>query len=780
MRGSLSLTAVVALLALIGLTAGMANAATQTTSSSGTWSDDINWDTAAPTGSDDAVVSDANTMSSTSATVSYTGSLTLESNARINASGGGSQNAFTGVSGITMNTGALISDNSGSNNSVPAITLLGDAGWLTPFGASDWNTNDFNAITGAYTWTTEGFNGHEFHYNAANTFAEYVSNANDRHKIKADAAGAFGTGDVTINQRGDQISPNRSAELSLNVPDTIADTATLYLTGPSGGGGFAGDGVNWVVVNHAGDETVNEFWLYGTQMPAGTYTASDSTTDWLGGSGTLTVLNGGGPLPPTISPSDFVDDVSGGPLWLDDITSVNYTLTFSKDMDGNTVTALDFGNAGDALFAIGTVVKTLTPASPDDPSEFSVEVIPSSTGALRLQINSGAVLEDLAGNLLDTTLAILDDNVITIYPGTAPSGTIITGTDGGSDSWNTASNWSGGVPTGPLDATVAVGVTAQVNNAATPTYSGTLTLDINSTLNVGGTGGSQNAFVGASSIIMHEGSTLIWNIGANLNFPAITLNGNASLVTPFGASDHQTDNFAAITGPHTLTINGFNNHTFNLNGTNTFTELVLDAIDRYNVHGKAAGAFGTGDVIVNQRGDQVNPNRSARLYFDVPDVMEDTATLYLNGPVDGGGFAGDGIDWVIINYEGDELIGGLWIYGEQMLDGTYDSSEVWLGGLGTLTVKTPITALIGDADENGVVNAADYIALKRNMGQASGAELADGDFDGDGDVDFNDLQLLQGNYGATSPGATGTIPEPATLGLLALGAVGVLRRRRAA
>ena len=87
-------------------------------------------------------------------------------------------------------------------------------------------------------------------------------------------------------------------------------------------------------------------------------------------------------------------------------------------------------------------------------------------------------------------------------------------------------------------------------------------------------------------------------------------------------------------------------------------------------------------------------------------------------------------------------------------------------------------SLGGDADGDGDVDAADYIILKTNMGQASGAELADGDFDKDGDVDWYDLQILQDNYGAGSAGASGTIPEPATLGLLAIGAMAMLRRRR--
>jgi len=88
-------------------------------------------------------------------------------------------------------------------------------------------------------------------------------------------------------------------------------------------------------------------------------------------------------------------------------------------------------------------------------------------------------------------------------------------------------------------------------------------------------------------------------------------------------------------------------------------------------------------------------------------------------------------------------------------------------------------SLPGDADDNGVVNAADYIILKRNMGQPATAGPADGDFNGDGTVNYADLVLLQDNYGKSSAGAP-TIPEPATLGLLAVGALAVIRRRRRA
>ncbi len=85
----------------------------------------------------------------------------------------------------------------------------------------------------------------------------------------------------------------------------------------------------------------------------------------------------------------------------------------------------------------------------------------------------------------------------------------------------------------------------------------------------------------------------------------------------------------------------------------------------------------------------------------------------------------------------------------------------------------------GDADGDGDVDAADYIALKTHMGQKTGAVLPDGDFDGDTDVDWDDLQILIGDFGAASAGAgPSAVPEPASAMLLMFGAAALLRRRR--
>jgi len=94
-------------------------------------------------------------------------------------------------------------------------------------------------------------------------------------------------------------------------------------------------------------------------------------------------------------------------------------------------------------------------------------------------------------------------------------------------------------------------------------------------------------------------------------------------------------------------------------------------------------------------------------------------------------------------------------------------------------LNVTLNIIPGDTNSDKVVDAADYIALKSNFGLTTGASLAQGDFDKDGDVDWADLQTLMGIFSTRSiGGAPAATPEPATLGLLAIGALAVIRRRR--
>jgi autotransporter-associated beta strand protein len=104
-------------------------------------------------------------------------------------------------------------------------------------------------------------------------------------------------------------------------------------------------------------------------------------------------------------------------------------------------------------------------------------------------------------------------------------------------------------------------------------------------------------------------------------------------------------------------------------------------------------------------------------------------------------------------------------------------------GTGTLSISggqdliLTVTGLVKPGDTNGdrVVDAADFINLKKNFGKAGG--IAQGDFNNSGTVNWADLSILMSNMG--TGGDAPSVPEPATLGLLAIGALAMLRRRRA-
>ena len=291
-----------------------------------------------------------------------------------------------------------------------------------------------------------------------------------------------------------------------------------------------------------------------------------------------------------------------------------------------------------------------------------------------------------ARNRIKTVLTLAAVAMAILTAATAQA-TTITGVTGGDDSWNTASNWDAGVPSGVVDAVVGDGVLAQVNNPATPIYSGTLTLNADSTLKMisviatGHASGSENAVEGTSGITMNEGSKIQINMNYTVNLPPIELAGGAAFETLFGASDWATTNFdGAITGDHTLTLSGFNGHIFKLNAANSFPELIVNAIDRWKLEANVTGSLGTGNVTINPRYD----GRSASLYINAANAMADTATLTLNGTAGQGGFSGTGSDYVIMN--ADDTIAGLFVYGIEQPPGDYDSSESWLQGTGTLSV----------------------------------------------------------------------------------------------
>jgi autotransporter-associated beta strand protein len=94
----------------------------------------------------------------------------------------------------------------------------------------------------------------------------------------------------------------------------------------------------------------------------------------------------------------------------------------------------------------------------------------------------------------------------------------------------------------------------------------------------------------------------------------------------------------------------------------------------------------------------------------------------------------------------------------------------------------------GDADLSGTVNLQDFNRLAANFG--TGTRWDQGDFDYNGAVNLQDFNRLAANFGLSAAGPSVTpedwarlgaaIPEPGSLGLMAVGASALLRRRRRA
>ena len=83
----------------------------------------------------------------------------------------------------------------------------------------------------------------------------------------------------------------------------------------------------------------------------------------------------------------------------------------------------------------------------------------------------------------------------------------------------------------------------------------------------------------------------------------------------------------------------------------------------------------------------------------------------------------------------------------------------------------------GDTDGNQKVDINDYKAFKENYG--TGTTLLQGDVDGDGDVDVDDFLIIRNEYPKyNNTTLAAAIPEPASIVVLGLGALAMLKRRK--
>ena len=116
-------------------------------------------------------------------------------------------------------------------------------------------------------------------------------------------------------------------------------------------------------------------------------------------------------------------------------------------------------------------------------------------------------------------------------------------------------------------------------------------------------------------------------------------------------------------------------------------------------------------------------------------------------------------------------------------------SKAVAAGIGSAAISD-VFALPGDATGDGIVNFDDLVILAQNYNQSGNTSYQIGDFTNDGLVNFDDLVILAQHYNSAAivPGAPAAftadwalaqslVPEPTTLGVVALAPLALARRR---
>jgi len=313
------------------------------------------------------------------------------------------------------------------------------------------------------------------------------------------------------------------------------------------------------------------------------------------------------------------------------------------------------------------------------------------------------------------------------------------------------------------------------------------------------------------------GSTFV-TYDTTLGFRALNTNNQFTALTSDYVTPATHENVKGFNGTIIASAPSVNSLLFN-SGNQT-----LDGSGTLTVDSGAVALVGTGNVTIGSGFSAVTLGDGA---WNEGIITVKQNTMTINAPVDvtGGGLTKSGAGKLTLTaenlYAGDTVINAgtlsistaylddgadVYLYtgsifelmfaetdiiSELFFDGEAQDTGIWgaLGsgadfesdfftGTGLLQVTGGV--VLGDADGDGDVDAADYIMVKKHFGSApaAGTEGSGGDFDGDGTVDWDDLQTMQAAFN-TGAGAGTPIPEPASLLIvLAAGLPAMLKRRR--
>ncbi|MGA2442123.1 MAG: dockerin type I domain-containing protein [Tepidisphaeraceae bacterium] len=316
----------------------------------------------------------------------------------------------------------------------------------------------------------------------------------------------------------------------------------------------------------------------------------------------------------------------------------------------------------------------------------------------------------------------------------------------------------------------------------------------------------------SGNILLYKSVVLASGTGGTANFTgnvtgtgAITVNGtgtvNLSGVNTYNGATNVTSGAAlviaaagalpsgtTIVNNGSLTVNG-SVVTGNISGTGTLNIGVAST----TVLKLASGTLGSSQGALSISTGSTLDITNNHMYINYGSGSDPLSTIagYIKSGYNGGGWNGPGIIASAAQTKTNGLSYGV---------GYADGKDGKVSGLSSGQIEVAYT-LLGDANLDGLVNAADFTILAANFNQPVTA-WDQGDFNYDGLVNAADFTDLAANFNQSASGAdvsagdvaaldafaaanglslpASSVPEPATAGLIGMVGVGLLHRRRRA
>jgi fibronectin-binding autotransporter adhesin len=562
---------------------------------------------------------------------------------------------------------------------------------------------------------------------------------------------------------------------TVNVANNGTGTGTLAL-------GAVGDGTNGYSLTKTGSGTL-------TLAAASSYSGNTNVN-----AGTLLVTNGSGSATGT------------GNVIVASTASLGGTGTIS-----GSVTVNSGGTIFTGLSSSHTTAATLTvgPLTLNGSTMLNLTALPASTPGV------GSADEIVSGGLLTFggTLNVADPNTLTYASGdtfdlfgfgsetgtfsNVPIGTSVTPaslpTLTGGLTWNTSALYTSGI--------ISIGT------------SGPNTLTWN---NTGGTGDGTTWANGTTPTTLQNwqnagspsyysdspGDNVTFNDTNNSNY-AVTIN---TVVTPGSTVVNTTGAYVfsgtgGIGGSGSLTKSG--NGSLTLSTSDSYTGGTMVTGGTLNIESTSALPTASALSISSGASVVVDRNGNGRITLDLAS-LSNSGTINLEN------------NWMIVHNQNQTdadnttaaiftqlqngFAGGTWAGGTSPSiissgpNGAAGSSLYTLGEMESGTDVLVKYAYYGDADLSGHVDGNDYSLIDTGFGSAGALTgWQNGDFNYDGHIDGSDYSLIDNAFNTqlgTAPaaqlalntseiaGGSAAVPEPASLGLLGIGAIGLMSRRR--